>query len=84
MPKKEPLQGGEPIRGDDTPSIVQNGYSGKIPKAGIIALEWEAAGITHGTATLTLHIRDGRLARYTTDRERSFVPSLEEEKGVAQ
>jgi hypothetical protein len=31
MPKKEPLQGGEPIRGDDTPIIVQDGYSVKIP-----------------------------------------------------
>jgi hypothetical protein len=84
MLKKEPLQGEEPIRGGDTPSIVQNGYSGKIPMAGIMGLQREASGITHGTATFTLHIRDGQLARYTTDREQSFVPSLEEENGVAQ
>ncbi|MDR2742616.1 MAG: hypothetical protein LBB98_10760 [Treponema sp.] len=73
MPKKEPLQGGEPVRGGNTPSIVQDGYSGKIPMAAITDLEWEAAGIMHGTATLILHIRDSKLARFTTSRERSHM-----------
>jgi hypothetical protein len=73
MNKKLPLQGGEPIRGDDTPSIVQDGYSGKIPTTAIIALEWELAKIVHGTASLTLHVRDGKLARFTTGRERSHM-----------
>lgn len=59
VPKKEPLQ---------------DGYSGKVPTAGITGLEWEAAGIMHGTATLTLYIKDGQLTRYTTSRERSIVP----------
>jgi hypothetical protein len=76
MPKKLPLRGGGPVRGGDTPSIVQDGYSGKIPTVGITALEWEAAGIIHGIATLTLHIRDGQLARFTTSRERSFVAEV--------
>jgi hypothetical protein len=71
MPKKEPLQGGEPIRGD--PSIAQGGYSGKIPAAAFAALEWEVSGIMYGTATLTIHIRDGRLARFTTRRECSHM-----------
>jgi hypothetical protein len=74
VPKKEPLQGGEPVRGNDTPSVVQDGYSGKVPTAGITGLEWEAAGIMHGTAALTLYIKDGKLVRYTTSRERSIVP----------
>jgi hypothetical protein len=74
VPKQKPLQGGKPIRGGDTLSIVQDGYSGKIPTVGIVDLERETAGIMHGTATLTLHIKDGYLIRYTTSRERSFVP----------
>jgi hypothetical protein len=50
-----------------------DGYSGKIPPKGIIALGWELAGLVHGTATLNIHIRDGKLARFTTGRERSFI-----------
>jgi hypothetical protein len=53
--------------------IAQDGYSGKIPTAAIIALEWELAGLDHGTATLAIHIRDGRLARFVTNRERSHL-----------
>jgi hypothetical protein len=73
MPKKEPPQGVEPIRGGDTPSIVQGGYSGKIPTAAIAAFAWELVGLDYGMATLTFHIRNGKLARYTTGRERSFM-----------
>jgi hypothetical protein len=73
MPKKLPRQGGEPIRGDDTPIMAQQGYSGKIPAPASAALLRELAGLVHGTATLTIHIRDGKLARYTTGREHSFV-----------
>jgi hypothetical protein len=51
----------------------KSGYSSKIPTAAITALEWELAGLVHGTASLTLHIRDGKLARFTTSRERSFI-----------
>jgi hypothetical protein len=74
MPKKLPPQGGEPIRGGDALNITQNGYSGNIPTAGIIALEQELTGLAHGTATLTIHIKDGQLVRYAASRERSFVP----------
>jgi hypothetical protein len=49
--------------------IAQGGYSGKIPTAAITALSWELAGLTHGTASLVIHIRDGKLARFTTGRE---------------
>ena len=53
--------------------ITEGGYSGKIPTKAIIDLEWELAGLMHGKATLALHIRDGRLARFTTGRERSHI-----------
>jgi hypothetical protein len=35
------------------------------------------AGLEHGTATLVIHIRDGKLARYTTGRERSHMATPE-------
>jgi hypothetical protein len=50
---------------------TKQGYSSKIPTAAIIALEWELAKLEHGTANLTIHVRDGKLARFTTGRERS-------------
>jgi hypothetical protein len=49
------------------------GYSGKIPAAAVIAFEWELAGLVHGTASLIVHIRDGKLVRFTTGRERSHM-----------
>jgi hypothetical protein len=48
--------------------------NGNIPPAAIESLESEIAGLVHGTATLTIHIKDGNLIRYVTSRERSFVP----------
>jgi len=63
------LEKKEPLRGDDT----SMGYNGYIPPAAFNALEWEAAGIVHGIATLELHIRDGRLVRYVASRQNSFV-----------
>jgi hypothetical protein len=53
--------------------MAQQGYSGKIPTAVALALEWELVGLVHGTATLTVHIRDSKLTRFTTGRERSFM-----------
>jgi hypothetical protein len=53
--------------------MAQQGYSGKIPTPVLTALSLELAGLVHGTATLTIHIRDGRLARFATGRERSFM-----------
>ena len=41
--------------------------------AAVEALERETAGISHGTATLTVHVKDGKWNRFTTSRERSFV-----------
>jgi hypothetical protein len=52
---------------------TSKGYSGKIPTAAIIALEWELADMDHGTATLAIHIRDGRMARFVTSREQSHL-----------
>jgi hypothetical protein len=56
----------------DTPA-ENGGYSGKVPTTAIVALEWELAGLEHGVATLTFHIRDGKLIRFTTGRERSHM-----------
>jgi hypothetical protein len=50
------------------------GYVGNIPQAAVRALEDEAAGLIHGIVTLNIHIKDSNLIRYTTSRERSFVP----------
>ena len=51
----------------------QGGYSGRIPPTAITALSWELAGLDHGTANLVLHVRDGKLARFTTGRERTHI-----------
>ena len=72
---KKPHQSGELIRGSGNSTISQSGYNGNIPETAFNALEQETAGLIHGTATLTLHIRDGQLARFTTSHERSFVPN---------
>jgi hypothetical protein len=48
-------------------------YNGYIPPETITAFSWELAGLVHGTATLTIHIRNGKLARFTTGRERSYM-----------
>jgi hypothetical protein len=48
-------------------------YSGYIPPETITALSWELAGLVHGTATLTIHIRDGKMERFTTGRETSHL-----------
>jgi hypothetical protein len=56
----------------DTPA-EKGGYSGKIPATAIIALEWELKHLEHGTASLVIHIRDGKLTRFTTGRESSHM-----------
>jgi hypothetical protein len=59
---------------DSTPTEkARGGYHGKIPTAAYIALERELVGLEHGTASLTIHVRDGRLARFVAGRERSFI-----------
>jgi hypothetical protein len=50
-------------------------YNGKTPAAAVTALEWKAAGMAHGTATLTLHVKDGKL-EYTTEWECSHIPEV--------
>jgi hypothetical protein len=80
MPKKLPLQGGEPVRGGDTPIMAQRGYSGRIPTPAFTAVERELTGLTHGTASITFHIRDGKLVRYEIERHISYLP--EEPEGV--
>jgi hypothetical protein len=58
---------------DPSATQAQGGYFGKIPVAAIVAFESELTGLLHGTASLTIHIRDGKLARYNTSRERSHM-----------
>jgi hypothetical protein len=48
----------------DPASGKQGGYSGKIPIEAISDLDGELAGLVDGKAFLTLHIRDGHLARW--------------------
>ena len=45
----------------------------KIPPDIIKILESEIDGISHGTVSLIVHLRDG-YPRYTIGRERSFLP----------
>jgi hypothetical protein len=58
---------------DSSETPAKRGYSGKIPAAAIIALEWKLANLEHGTANLTVHVHDGKPARVTTGRERSHM-----------
>ena len=65
-----------PLRSKSVPmlralSSLEDGY---ILTAAFAALEKETAGLVHGTATLTIHIKDGKMNRYVTSRERSFAP----------
>jgi hypothetical protein len=69
MPEKN-----KPIRGTDAQIIAQIGYAGNIPLSAVKELEQEAAGLIHGIATLTIHVKDGKLTRYVASRERSFIP----------
>ena len=69
-----------PIRGESNLKLPHgsNPYNGfipvsAIPVSAIIALENEVAGIRHGTVTLNLYIRDGKLSRFTISREQSFM-----------
>jgi hypothetical protein len=49
-------------------------YNGYIPATALQAFDRETKGLVHGTASLTFHIRDGKLARYETDRHISYIP----------
>jgi hypothetical protein len=53
--------------------VKGRGFSGEIPITVVAVIEQEAEGVIHGTVSLTLHIRDGCLARFTTSRECSFL-----------
>jgi len=54
--------------------MEQKQFDGKIPEEALTSLETELAGLIHGTAILEIHIKDGKLARYVTGRERSYIP----------
>jgi hypothetical protein len=69
MPKKIPLQGGEPVRGGDTSTITETVYSGKIPAGDMIALAKELCGLRHGSASLTITVRDGKYQYSRLSRE---------------
>ena len=63
MLKEKPRQSKEPVRGSssDNTTVAQIAYNGKIPAKDFKALENELAGMTHGTVSLTISIRDGQL-----------------------
>jgi hypothetical protein len=46
----------------------------KIPRDVIKIFETEIDGVSHGSVTLTVHLRDNH-PRFTIGRERSFLPS---------
>ena len=69
MPKKNPLQSGELIRGDINPNLPKNSYNGKIPVKDFMALEKELFGMAHGTVSLTIAIRDGQLQYSRINKE---------------
>jgi hypothetical protein len=73
MPKKQGF-----VRGGDTPTPTkeQSGYSSKIPTETITVFESELTGLLHGTAILTIHVRDGQLTRYTISREHSHLMKI--------
>lgn len=66
----------------DTLTITNNGYSGNIPVVSIMALEHEVTGLVHGVAVLELHVRDGKLARFVTRKERSFITGVDNEQYI--
>ena len=89
MPKKLPPQssgillGG--IKGVSASTIINSAlkvnaakakkfYDGYIPTECLKALHCEAQGLEHGYVTLTLIVRDGRLSRYTVNKEISHIP----------
>ena len=84
MNKERPPQDVEPIRGGGTTklSVTQKIYNGKIPTKAIMDFEHELHGLSHGQASLTFFIRDGKLRRYTTSREQSVFPEESDRSGV--
>jgi hypothetical protein len=53
-----------------------------IPPEVLKLLEAEIAGISHGSVTLTIHLRDGR-PRFVISRERSFLTDTKDAGGSA-
>jgi hypothetical protein len=53
------------------------GIAMTIPADVLRILETELDGLNHGTATLTIHVRDGKF-RYVVGREQSFYPADEQ------
>ena len=60
--KKEPLQGGRPVRGSlsDKDSITNEAFAGKIPPAVIAHLEREISDVVFGGVSLIVAIRNGQ------------------------
>jgi hypothetical protein len=59
-------------------------YNGYIPASALQAFDREMKGLVHGTASMTFHIRDGKLVRYETDRHISYIPEAPAEGGDAK
>ena len=69
---------GEPIRGNGN-----TGYLDTLPSSIVSELATEANGINHGSVTMSLFFRDGKLHRYTIGREKSnFAYAEADGKGV--
>ena len=63
MHKEKTPQDARSLRGSSSnnTTVPQTAYSGKIPVKDFMALEKELFGMAHGTVSLTIAIRDGKL-----------------------
>ncbi|MDR0639234.1 MAG: helix-turn-helix domain-containing protein [Spirochaetaceae bacterium] len=76
----ETFIGGRFMEEWETPEVPETPKKGHIIPPGILkSLEKELEGISHGTVTLAIHIRDGR-PRFVIGRQRSFLHDAEETK----
>ena len=79
MLKEKPRQSKEPVRGSgsDNTTVAQITYNGKIQAKDFKALESELSGMTHGTVSLTISIRDGQLQYSKISKEYTMRASDE-------
>ncbi|MCP4129377.1 MAG: hypothetical protein GY754_00030 [bacterium] len=46
-----------------------------IDKSVLSLLNSELEGVKHGIVTVAIHVRDGKISRFVTNREKSMMPS---------
>jgi excisionase family DNA binding protein len=76
----EEFAGGS-VADTEKPELPRAEGRNTIPPDIIAAFEQELDGISHGSVTLTVHLRDGR-PRFVIGRERSFIRDEPEREGA--